>query len=150
MSTFALPDGREVAFQTPRRRDVMAPDGGAIPQSGLCHHDGRLGALEQADDVFGYRGLLVELLDPQVHVPHVFNGAFEPGWCSDDAHIIPHGVLDGHPVLGDERRVLIFHVACRDPVTGRAEHGCAHGLACIDALGDVDGRIIAPGEALKQ
>jgi len=82
-----------------------------VAHGGQGHNVGRLAAVEQVDDGFADGRLLVEVVHVLRERAQVLEGAPQPRGGADDAHVVPHGVADGGPVLRDEGRVLVVDVA---------------------------------------
>ena len=100
---------------------VMAAEALLVAQGGLGDEVGRLTAVEQVHEALGKRRMLVEVVQAARKVAQVGKGAAQAALGADDAHIVPHDVADGGPVLCDEGRVVVLLVAGVLPVRDGAE-----------------------------
>ena len=56
---------------------------------------------------FGQGRVLVKIVEVAGQIAQIFKCPAQTAGCSAYAHIVPHGVADRRPVLGDQRRVVM-------------------------------------------
>ena len=111
---------------------VMAPEAAGVAQGALGDAVGRLAAVEKIHDGLGDGRIFVEVVEMAGKGAQVVKGTVQAAGRAADAHIVPHGIADGRPVLRDERRVVVALVAGAFPVGD----GVGKALADVAALGD--------------
>lgn len=95
---------------------VMAPEAAGVAQGALGDAVGRLAAVEKIHDGLGDGRIFVEVVEMAGKGAQVVKGTVQAAGRAADAHIVPHGIADGRPVLRDERRVVVALVAGAFPV----------------------------------
>ena len=98
------------------------------------------------DDVLYHAG--VKGMKVAGKIAQVLKSAGKTGGRTGDAHIVPHGVADGGPVLGDQGGVVVVLVALVVPVFYILVQTSKGAETSPDTGGDVDGGGFAPDQGL--
>ena len=124
---------------------ALAVVAGSLPDD-QSHFDG----VAQADQAVAQLGLAIEGLDLVLQVAQLADGAREPVTGADQAHVVPHDILDGLHIPLDEGRVgflgQVGFVPGGDVVAGRDGRRSGCGEASLDIAGGAR----PPDQSLQQ